>query len=319
MSEIGESQLSKSAVVAFLLGLASPLFSLAAALPALFLGLRAVRAINGSDGRLRGRRLAVAGLVLASVTTVVTVLGFVALLLLYAQDKSYLAGCTNNLRLIGQAVNRYSDHDNGHFPPATVANASLAPEQRLSWEAAILPYLAEGTPAGKKWVELSGEIEFKEAWDAPANAAPRRKNVAPFLCPAFVRGLSQGQHGLTAYVGVAGVGPDAAELSLTDPRAGFFGYDRRPTRADISAGISNTMMVVETARENGPWLAGGAATTRGLDPNCEDYIGRGRPFGGLHREGLNALWADGSVQRVNENVAPMAFRASARIARENDN
>jgi prepilin-type processing-associated H-X9-DG protein len=317
MSELGKSRLSHTAVAAFLLGLASPLLSLVAALPALYLGVRAMRAINSSEGQLRGRRLAIAGLVLGGITTLLSVLGFAALLLLYAQDKSYLAGCSNNLRLLGQAVNRYSDHDNGHFPSATVPNASLAPEQRLSWEAAILPYLAEGTPAGKKWGVLAGEIDFKEAWDAPANAGPRPKNVAPFLCPAFVRGLPPEQKGLSAYVGMAGVGSDAAAFPLTDPHTGFFGYDRRPTRADISAGISNTMMVVETASANGPWLAGVAPTVRGLDPDCERYIGRGRPFGGLHREGLNVLWADGSARPVNEGVAVDAFRASARIAREN--
>lgn len=315
MSEVSESRLSKTAVAAFLLGLFSPLLSIAA-LPALYLGLRAVRAVNSSEGRLRGRRLAVAGLILAGTTTLITVLGGAALILLLAQDKSHLAGCTNNLRLIGQAVNRSSDHDGGHFPSATVPNASLAPEKRLSWEAAIVPYLAEGTPAGKKWGALADEIAFKEAWDDPANAGPRQKNVAPFLCPAFARGLS-GQKGLSAYVGVAGVGLDAAGLPLTDRRAGFFGYDRRPTRPDISAGLSTTMMAVETGRDNGPWLAGGAPTVRGLDPECERYIGRERPFGGLHREGLNVLWADGSARIVHEGVAPKEFRASARIGREN--
>ncbi|HEY7426258.1 MAG TPA: DUF1559 domain-containing protein [Gemmataceae bacterium] len=316
MSEFSESRLSKTAVAAFVLGVSSLLLSIATALPALYVGFRAVRAINISDGRLRGRRLAVAGLVLGSVTTLVTVLGSAALVLLLVQDKSHLAGCANNLRLIGQAVNRYSDHNDGQFPPGTVSNASLVPERRLSWAAAIVPFLSEGTPTGKKWEELAGEIAFQEAWDAPVNDALRQKNVAPFLCPAFVRGFADGRKGLSAYVGIAGVGRDAAILPLTDPRTGIFGYDRTLTRGDIMAGISTTMMAAETAHENGSWLAGGPPTVRGLDPDCERYIGLGRPFGGLHREGCNVLRADGSVRRpVPDNVAPKVFRDMARIGR----
>jgi prepilin-type processing-associated H-X9-DG protein len=316
MSDVSESRLSKAAVAAFVLGIASPLLSVVAALPALYVGWWAVRAINSSDGRLYGRGLAIAGLVLGIVATFATILGCVALMLLPAQEKNYLAGCTNNLRLLGQAVNRYGDHHNGQLPPATVSNASLAPERRLSWEAAIVLYLSEGTPAGKKWEELAREIAFKEAWDASANDAPRQKNVPPFLCPTFARGFAEGRKGLTAYVGVAGVGDDAAALPLTDPRAGFFGYDRTLTRDDIAAGGSTTMMVVETAHDNGPWLAGGPPTVRGLDPDCERYIGQGRPFGGLHREGCNVLWADGSVRRVHDDVAPKVFRDTALIIRE---
>jgi prepilin-type processing-associated H-X9-DG protein len=318
MSVVRESRLSKTAVVAFVLGVSSLLLSVATGLPALFVGFRAVRAINLSDGRLRGQRLAFAGLILASLTTLVTVLGSAALVLLFAQDKSHLAGCTNNLGLIGRAVNRYSDHHDGHFPPGTVANASLTPERRLSWEAAIVPFFSEGTPAGKKWEELAGEIAFEKAWDAPANEGPRRKNVAPFLCPAFVRGFSDGQKGLTAYVGVAGVGEDAATLPLTDSRAGFFGYDRTLTRQDITAGISTTMMATETARDNGFWLAGGPPTVRGLDPDCTRYLGLGQPFGGLHREGCNVLWADGSARPAHDDIAPKRFRDSSRIARTDD-
>jgi prepilin-type processing-associated H-X9-DG protein len=316
MSDVSESRLSKAAVAAFVLGIASPLLSVVAALPALYVGWWAVRAINSSDGRLYGRRLAIAGLVLGIVATFATLLGCVALLLLPAQEKNYLAGCTNNLRLLGQSVNRYGDHNNGQLPPATVLNGWLAPERRLSWEAAIVPYLSEGTPAGKKWEELAREIDFKEAWDAAANDAPRQKNVAPFLCPTFVRGFAEGRKGLTAYVGVAGVGDDAAALPLTDPLVGFFGYDRTLTHDDITAGSSTTMMVLETTRDNGPWLAGGPPTARGLDPDGERYIGLERPFGGLHREGCNVLWADGSVRRVRDDVAPKVFRDTARIIRE---
>ncbi len=75
------------------------------------------------------------------------------------------------------------------------------------------------------------------------------------------------------------------------------------------------MIVMETTRDNGPWLAGGTPTVRGLDPNGERYLGLGQPFGGLHRDGVNILWADGSVRFQNDRLPPADFRNLARINR----
>jgi prepilin-type processing-associated H-X9-DG protein len=322
MSEPAKPRLSKAAVVAFVLGVSSLILLVVTALPALYIGLVAVRAVNGSDGQLRGGRLAVAGLILGGFSTLVTVLGCIALVLLNVQDKSQLAGCRNNLRQIGQAVATYYDHHpdvdhpRGRFPSAVVPNSALPPERRLSWQAAVLPSLVDTTPAGKKREKLAGEIAFEESWDSPANGGPRQANVAPFLCPVFAHEFTAGQAGLTSYVGVAGVGADAASLSKDNPRAGFFGYDRILTRSDISAATGSTMMVVETTRDNGPWLAGGPPTVRVLDADGDRYLGVGQPFGGLHRGGLNVLWADGSVGFVNDQIAPAVFRTLSRINRE---
>jgi prepilin-type processing-associated H-X9-DG protein len=318
MSEPTGSRPTTAALVAFVLGVSSLVFSLVTALPALYLGLRAVRAINSSDGRLGGRRLAIAGMAVAGFTTLATILGSAALVLLHLQDTSYQVGCANNLRAIGEAVNASCDLHNGQFPAATVPNPALKPEHRLSWQAAILSVLPRGPRAGDKWDKLAADIAFEDAWDAPPNAGPRRTNVPTLLCPAFVRGFSDGQPGSTAYVGIAGVGLDAAGLPKEDSQAGFFGYDRAISRPDISAGISFTMTAIETARDNGPWLAGGNPTTRGLDPSCAQYLGFRQPLGGLHRGGANVLWADGSVRFLNADIAPADFRSLARIHRAAD-
>ena len=318
MSESSPSRLSPSALVAFALGVSSLALSLATALPALYVGLRAVRAINGDDGRIRGRRLAIAGMALGAFSTFATAIGVVALVLLNLQTGSDLAQCSNNLRRIGQAANRYYDLHDKQFPSATVPNPLLAPERRLSWQAALAPLLSEGAKADRKWEKLAGEIDFKDAWDSASNDGPRRTNVTPFRCPTFAGNFSHGQSGLTSYVGVAGVGFEAARLPLKDPQAGFFGFDRTLTRSDISASLGSTMMAVETTRDNGDWLAGGLATERGLDPDCDRYIGSGRPYGGLHPEGMNILWADGSVQVKNDRIDPAVFRLLARINRPAD-
>ena len=73
------------------------------------------------------------------------------------------------------------------------------------------------------------------------------------------------------------------------------------------------MMVLETAYENGPWLAGGFPTVRGLDPDVEYYCGRGRPFGGIHSGIVNILYVDGSVREQTDKTPGKVFRAEAMI------
>ncbi len=73
------------------------------------------------------------------------------------------------------------------------------------------------------------------------------------------------------------------------------------------------MMVIETAKDNGPWAAGGPSTVRGLDPT-QPYIGSGRQFGGLHSGGAMAAFADGSVRLSSDRISPATFEALATIA-----
>jgi prepilin-type processing-associated H-X9-DG protein len=306
---------SPAAVVSLVLGLLSPLLSLVAAVPAWFVGLRALRAINASDGRLRGRGLAVAGMALGALGVGVTALGILAMVLLRTTAYSHRVVCTNNLRALGLAVHLYREQNAGTFPPATVIAPGLAPQRRLSWFVSVLPYLDRKQPGSNAWEPLLGQFDPSRPWDVPPNAAAVRTRVLSFLCPAGPLLDPGSTPGLTSYVGLAGVDPDAAALPRSDPRAGFFGYDRTLAQTDVTAGISQTMMVAETGQANGPWVAGGPPTVRGVDPGETAYVGPGRPFGGLHPGGANVLRVDGSVEFVGDDVAPQRFRDAARIAR----
>jgi hypothetical protein len=313
MSEPTAPRTSPAALASFLLGLASLALFALTGLPALLLGLRGVRAVNASDGRLRGRSLALAGMVLGGLGTLVTVLGTLAIVVIHLRTVSDRTECVNNLRQLGLALNRHVEA-HGAFPPAAVPNRRLPPRRRLSWLAAVLPYLAEGTPAGKRYEALAGRLDLRQAWDAPANADAVRTPVPVFLCPGHPDLSRQRQAAHATYVGLAGIGPDAARLPRTDPRAGVFGYDQGVKLREVTTGISYVTMVAETAAENGPWAAGGPPTVRGLDPETEDYIGPGCPFGGLHRGGLNALRVDGSVRWVSDAVSPGEFRAQVTLS-----
>src|SRR5262249_34843274 len=138
-----------------------------------------------------------------------------------------------------------------------------------------------------------------------------------FLCPANPERGGDGKlPSPTHFLGIAGLGNDAADLSLTDARAGFFGYDRRLKCEDIKDGTSTTLAVSE-AMDGGPWTAGGRATVRGLAPDDVAYLGAGGQFASLHRGSrifswsppivTNVLFADGSVFGLTASVSPQVF------------
>jgi prepilin-type processing-associated H-X9-DG protein len=221
--------------------------------------------------------------------------------------------CEGNLKQIALGLINYSGSYES-FPAGTIANDRLPPERRLSWLAAVYGYI-------EQWGWL---LDLSEPWDSSTNCPTRGRGVEgepqvvgrlPLLtCPAAAGAADDHMPGWTWYVGVAGVGRDAPELPDRHPRAGVFGYNRRTTRADISDGLSTTMMLAETASANGPWTAGGPATVRGLNSSQQPYVGRGRQFGGTHGSGANVAFADGSVRFLSESIDPKVFEGLATIA-----
>ncbi len=310
-------QPSPAAMTSLLLGVASFLLPLVASIPALFLGYRALYGINAADGRLSGRRLAVAGIILGGLTTGMTVIGFVVLIFVNLSQKGRYAECMNNLRRIGLGVNVYNDNTREKtFPFAAIPNAELPVNERLSWHAGILPYLDHAVPANRKWLDVSGAIDRKRSWGDPDNAVAANTTISIFLCPNHPTYDPMVRPATAHYVGCAGLGADAASLPKGDERAGFFGYDRVLRRDDlIKKGASSTLMVLETTNQNGPWIAGGFPTVRGV-PEVDHLIGFDAPFGGCHAGGMNALFADGSVRPLSDTIEPKVFQDLARLARE---
>lgn len=289
---------------------------------AMFLGWIALRAINTSDGQLRGARLAIAGMTLGGLGSILLVLGAAALTILALRAQSDRAECQNNLRLIGLAVAQFHEQNGSTFPRAVLPLAGQPPEKRLSWLAAVLPYLDERPNHTFSGDALAARLDRAQPWDAPENREAVTATVPRYLCRAHPAFVPRSIPALTHYVGLTGIDPKAADLPKEDPRAGLFGYERIIGIDDITAGTSFTLLAAETTRDNGPWAAGGTATARGLDPAESHYIGWGRPFGGCHRAGesdvLEALYADGAVRFITATVAPEIFRASARISRDVD-
>src|SRR5258708_37926844 len=110
--------------------------------------------------------------------------------------------CRNNVKQIALAVNDYEDTQ-GSLTQGTFPNDRLEPEQRLSWQFAILPYIESNSIYRRTNKELS--------WDAPENEEILLIPYKVFLC------LSEGKSNAvlpvtTNYVGLAGLSPKAAFL-----------------------------------------------------------------------------------------------------------
>ena len=124
----------------------------------------------------------------------------------------------------------------------------------------------------------------------------------------------------THYVGIAGVGLDAAEYDPKNPalakKLGVFGYDRATKAEEITDGLSTTILLLQIPSGPGdqksPWIAGGGSTVRGVSEDAEAI----RPFVCAERDGKKGTYAimcDGKVRFIPETIAPEKFRAMCTI------
>ena len=199
---------SPLAAMSLLLGVLSLFLLIVTGLPAVVLGFYGLRRINESDGRIRGRAVAVAGMLLGALGTLAGFLGLAYLGFGYLQGRAQRAGCRNNLRLLGTGIHGYQLNSDMQFPRGTVPNDQLGPEQRLGWLVTILPYLMGEEPPGKKASPekaLYDQLDKKQGWDTPANRKAAATVVRWYLCPALPAHARHTEYGLTTYVGIAGL------------------------------------------------------------------------------------------------------------------
>jgi prepilin-type processing-associated H-X9-DG protein len=188
------------------------------------------------------------------------------------------------------------------FPPGTLANPSLPPERRLSWQVVLLPYVdREDVYAG---------LVLTKAWDDEANVGAAGKFVRVLACPSQ---FDRDHPALAHYIGMAGIGPDAARRPASDPRAGLFRYDGQTKVGELQRGLSYTLTIMESGRHLGPWAAGGPPTLRGVELDVPPLIGPDGQFGG-HPQGANAAFADGSVRFQNHDIEPRVLARLTTLA-----
>ncbi len=217
----------------------------------------------------------------------------------------------------------------GAFPRASTLRSAREPSNRVSWMVGLLPYLGHDT--------LFNQVDFSKSWRDPVNWIPGRTIVPQFLDPRFPdharRFTDPGvpvEFGATHYVGLAGVGLDAASCVPGDPatlhKRGVFAYDRSASLDEIGKGrgLSNTILMIEAPHDGvvgaSPWIAGGGATIRGVPEKnsiAPFVLGADRAGKTIQHQGKRGTFAvmtDGTVRFIDQNVSDEVFKAMATIS-----
>jgi hypothetical protein len=209
---------------------------------------------------------------------------------------------TTRLTRLGELLGQYRK-GHGSFPAATMGGETLKPSERLSWLAEFTAgYLQPNGPAPV----------LNEPWNSARNDRFVRQQIHEFLNPSIETRVSPQKYPATHFVGVAGVGEDAADLPASDPRAGVFGNSRKTRLEDIHDGASNTLMVLGVTGDLGSWAAGGTATVRPL--TREPYVNGPDGFGTGLPDRMMVLKADGSVAEMSSSTDPRIFRRMAAMS-----
>jgi prepilin-type processing-associated H-X9-DG protein len=178
----------------------------------------------------------------------------------------------NNLKQIVLAMHNYHD-SMGAFPPAALCDKDGKP--LLSWRVAILPYVEQAN--------LYNQFKLDEPWDSAHNKKLLER-MPPIYSPGQVKTKEPNTTFYQVFVGKG---------------AGFEG--RQGLRiTDFTDGTSNTVLVVE-AGDPVPW-------TKPEDLPYDDK----KPLpkvGGLHPDGFNAAFADGSVRFLRKAIKEETLRA----------
>jgi prepilin-type processing-associated H-X9-DG protein len=266
---------------------------------------------------------------LGVVVVVVLALVAVGLLLPFAlklRTESAVVTCRNNLREIALFAAHHAKPDPnvppGRFvtqiPAGTVVLPGVPPEDRLSWYVSVLPGLNQRRQDA---APLLAAIDEKQPWPAERNQEAARTKLFAVLCPGNPPDVFPDRPAPTSYVGVAGLGADAATLSIPPggpipPRAGCFRYDAPTPFERVTDGLSQSLLIAERSGDVGPWLRGGPSTVRGFDdaPGAPRVLGVGGQFGGCHPTGANFAFADGSVKFFTEQADPKVLFGLATIA-----
>ncbi len=202
-----------------------------------------------------------------------------------------------------EALGRYEQAEQ-KAPPGAINSGPLPPEKVLSWYTAILPQLGH-----ESWAQ---DLNTSYSWDSPKNRSVTMRPLEAVQNPAVTVRATPSGFPVTHYVGVAGIGPDAADLPRSDPRAGIFGYRESRRLTDIPDGASNTIATVGVSDQLGSWASGGRATVRGFTQT--PYINGPDGFGSGQPGGMVVGMADGSARFLSVDTDPIILEQLATAA-----
>lgn len=275
MPENGKS--SGKAIASLVLGLSGFCLSLIAGIPALILGVLALREISASQGQVGGRGMAITGIATGAISTFVCPIVLVALLLpavMSAREAARRMQCSGNMHYISFALHNYHSAI-GTLPPPFIADDT---GNRIhSWRGLIAPYMD---------LQEVRNYSLDEPWNGPNNVALAESEVSVFTCPSD----ADGDANRTSYVAVVGPG---------------FAFDETAavTFSSITDGAADTILLVEVAGRDIQW-----AEPRDL--TFEEFLALYNDQAVSHHPGgFNVAYADASVHFLHYGLAPAELRA----------
>ena len=295
---------STAAVFSLVLGILSLCLFFLAGIPAIILGVIGLRAVGRSGGRLRGRGLAVGGIILGTLGTLCTGLALLSVPGgMAVRNQAAKQQSRNNLKQISLALINYGDTYQ-RLPPAVVYDRDGRP--LYSWRVLILPFIEEE--------QLYRQFHLDEPWDSPNNrpllaqmpkvyAPPGTTIAEPYATyyqvfdgPGAAFDSDKRKQGLVPFNAVP-PGPNGPSTMVSGIVVAF--------PASFADGTSNTFLVAE-AGEAVPWSK---PADLPFDPN-----GPLPKLGGLFGGDFNVALADGSTRLIPKKTDAQTIRACITIA-----
>lgn len=192
------------------------------------------------------------GFTLIELLVVIAIIGVLVGLLLPAiqqvRESARLLHCKNNLKQFGVAMHNY-ETARKHLPTGYEYEYSTNGNTRgYSWGTLLLPLLEETATFDR--------IDFSKPLHDIANTVIRERHLAGFLCPTDITSfdgyveMGPERYAMASYA--ANFGPPDLDVTQ-EQRKGVFSRNSRTRLADITDGLSATLMLGE--RQNGPFRA----------------------------------------------------------------
>ncbi|HEY7423719.1 MAG TPA: DUF1559 domain-containing protein [Gemmataceae bacterium] len=265
-----------------------------------------------------------------------------------AHEAANRVRCANNLRQLGQACLSFEKHY--HFFPTSIKDTG----PQRSWTVQILPWIGRG--------DLAHQYDYHKNWCDPANAAVISQQIPLLYCPASPSGPrttsgvarlktndASGDRVVVKYPFEVAACSDYAVIHQVKNIAysngfadadgpGMLAEDLFPRVGDISDGLSNTLMLNESAGRPDEWMgrrmsrpdvkSGDAVwasrdndfSFRGFtfDPESQWYANKAsgpcavncsniEGIYSFHRGGSQAVFGDGAVRFIDQGVSTRLF------------